>query len=391
MYRRYDGVYDGIPVSYVQGYVATGKAIVFNQTEESLVIVSRLFNLSAAIYTIEAFVLVQEKSMVGNVVEFSDNVAVGFDEGYLQMIWRKDQQIRSDFLFPLNEWHHVAFVYDVNNLRATIYFDGKASASIIDDTLPIPMNNMSMYIGSGFIGIIDQLSITLRIKSDENIFWDANVAAYYPFDTKNNWLLDHGPNGLNATSKGIQLVSSQLGEALKFNSSGAFYSTTGFMALGIQNHSFTVALWIRIETTPGPFLTVASSKSCLIIFGLRNTDNRLIVFLPNSTATGENVNIIGPILPLNQWIHVAFTWSNTNHAQLYTSISSSIQNHMVTILNNQLGLPMSVTLGQYHDGTSCQNGSDLDDSKEFIGSLDEVYIYSTELTSQNIQQLIQSS
>lgn len=390
LYRRYDGIYYGSPLNYVHGYVDTGKAILLNQTVESLVIVTNAFNLTGSNYTIEAFVNVQQEQMIGNIIDFSFDAFVGFDEGFLQMIYRPEQQLRCDSLFPLNEWHHVAFVYEISKSQATLYLDGISCASVTDNIQPPRMDNVTIYIGSGFVGLIDHLSINLKRKSDENIFWDANVAAYYPLDAENGWLLDHGPNGLNATSKNTFFAPGRLHEGLYLNNSDAFYQSTGFTALGIPNHSLTLALWIRAESASGTFLTVSNSHACFLVFGLRSIDQRLIVFLPNATVNNEDVVILGPVIPLNQWIHVAFTWSATNNTRLYTSINPSIGNDNATVLNNRQNLPMTITLGKYHGTIPCQNSDNSSHSQAFIGSLDEVYIYSTELTSENIQQLIRS-
>ena len=127
LYGRYDGEYDGSPVRYVP-------AIRFNQTVESLVIVLNSFNLTGSNYTIEAFVNVQQENLTGNVLGFSFSAFVGFDEGFFMMIWRPDQQLRCGSLFPLNEWHHVAFVYEINKLHATLYLDGILCGSVFDDT-----------------------------------------------------------------------------------------------------------------------------------------------------------------------------------------------------------------------------------------------------------------
>ena len=65
-------------------------------------------------------------------------------------------------------------------------------------------------------------------------------------------------------------------------------------------------------------------------------------------------------------------------------MSPSIDNDNATTLRHRQNLPMTVTLGQYRGRISCGNSS-----RPFIGSIDEVHIYSTELTSDDIQELIQ--
>ena len=387
LYRRYDGTYCGGVLMYVSGYVATGQALLFNQTVESLIEVARPFDLTGLSYTIEAFVMVQQHSLVGNIVEFSSDIFLGFDQGYLQMIWNRESAIQSNSLFPVNEWRHVAFVYDIETRQATIYLDGIPDVSTLDATRSSNVDNLTMYIGSGFQGILDHLSVNLNRKSDAIIFWDANVLAYYPFDADDKWLFDHGPNGFNATSQDTQFVIGRLREGLKFNHTTSFYESTGFTILDQPGREFTLALWIRVEISSGIVLTVASASACLVTLGIRHSDNRLFVFLPNSTITNENVTIIGPVIPFDQWIHVAFTWSTNNHAQLYTSISNPHKQHNAVKLNNKLVLPMTVTLGTYRDRLNCISENVLNSSQPFMGSVDEFYIFSREMTSADFIKL----
>ncbi len=89
--------------------------------------------------------------------------------------------------------------------------------------------NITMTIGYGFDGTIDQLSISLEAKTDERILWDATVAAYFPFDGDGTaWLLDYGPNCRNSTSAVARSVPGQVRNALHLNTSSAYYQANGF-------------------------------------------------------------------------------------------------------------------------------------------------------------------
>jgi len=48
-------------------------------------------------------------------------------------------------------------------------------------------------------------------------------------------------------------------------------------------------------------------------------------------------------------------------------------------LNNGYGDPRTVTLGMYRGQADCTGADRLDATKQFIGSLDEFYVFSREL------------
>ena len=143
-----------------------------------------------------------------------------------------------------------------NRLRRSTSMDGSVDAMTSSIKADISPNNrnFTMIIGARFHGYIDQLSISLRAKSVEEILWDATTASY---------------------------------------------QADGFIALVRPYQSFSVALWVRVESQAGVFLTIYNPSICLLVLGLRNNDNSLVAYLSNATATGESINIVGPQIPSN--------------------------------------------------------------------------------------------
>jgi len=284
-------------------------------------------------------------------------------------------------------------LYNAIQQTATISIDGTVEATIssIKPDISSSNTNSTIVIGAGFQGCIDQLSISLKAKPQAEILWDATAAAYYRLDVL--YLLDSGPNGLNATATNVIPIFGWRYNALNFNRTGAYYQANSFTALGTPNQAFSVSLWVRAETQPGVFLTVSNPYTCLLVLGLQNNNNYLVAYLPNATATGASVNIIGPQIPLNAWVNVVFTWSTANRANLYTSSYLQGSNSDASTLNNARGgnnsLPMTVTLGTYSGSANCQGIEGVDISQQFMGSLDEVYVFARELQVTDMQQLIQ--
>ncbi len=56
-------------------------------------------------------------------------------------------------------------------------------------------------------------------------------------------------------------------------------------------------------------------------------------------------------------------------------------------MNNGYDDSMSITLGVYHGQANCTGGDGLDVTTDFIGSLDEFYVFSRELQQSEIEKL----
>jgi hypothetical protein len=389
LYCLHNGQLNQNTVSYITGYVGTGYAIVLNQSIPTWISVVNPLNISNSSFTIEAFVILFNNSIDENLVQFSSNTSMSIDMGNLEIVLNGRYTMFSTISVSTNEWHHVAVVYNAINQYTNVYIDGEMYGQLT--YIPIINSdnaNVTMIIGYGFVGVIDQLSISLEAKIDARISWDATVAAYYPLDGSNNgWLLDYGPNCLNATAAAVQSITGVVNNALSFVTSGAYYQASGFTVLSVVNHSFSVALWVRPQNQSGIFLTIANSVTCLLVVGIRNIDNRIVAYLPNATNTNMGVNVLGSPTANFQWVNIVFTWSYQNQAQLYQAAGFQGRNINATRLNNGYGEPMVITLGMYHGSTDCSGIDGVDTSKQFVGSIDEVYIFSKELQQNEVQQL----
>jgi len=334
LYSRRNGLVVGGSVSYIQGYVAYGQAIVLNQSIATQININPAFNLSInSNFTIEAFFMLYKTQMNAVLIQLTPNIMMNLTNGTLTASLRSDIIISGTSVISTDQWHHLSFVYNAVQQIATIYIDGSVEATGSSIPTNISNNiNSTIVIGAGFQGCIDQLSISLEAKSQAVILWDATTAAYYRLDSL--WLQDSGPNGLNASASSVVPVYGWQYNALNFNASGAYFQANGFTALGTPNHPFSISLWVRSETQAGVFLTVSNPYTCLLVLGLQNDGNRIVAYLPNATATGASVNIIGPKMPTYAWVNVVFTWSSQDGAILYTSTYLQGSNSDASTLNN---------------------------------------------------------
>jgi len=393
LYSLHNGIVVGGSVSYIQGYVAYGEAIVLDQSIATQININPSFNLNInSNFTIEGFFILQKTQMNAILIQLTPTIMLNLTNGMLTASLGSNIIIAGTSVISTDAWHHLSFVYNAIQQIATISIDGSVEATRSSIKLDISSNNINstILIGVGFQGCIDQLSISLTAKSQAEILWDATTAAYYRLDI--SWLLDSGPNGLNGSASNVIPIYGWRYNALNFNNSGAYYQANGFTALGTPYHSFSISIWVRAETQAGVFLTISNPYTCLLVLGLQSDNNRLVAYLPNATATGASVNMIGPKMPSNDWVNVVFTWSTQNRANLYTSSYLQASNSDASTLNNARGgnnsFPMTVTLGKYSGAANCQGIQGINASQQFMGSLDEVLVFARELQVTDIQELI---
>ena len=376
-------------MSYTQGYVGTGSAIVFNQSTPTWISIPNPFNISGVSFTIEAFIILHNNSINASLLQFSSNMSLVIQMGRLRFILNEKYSVSSFKELSLNGWHHIAVVYSVESGYTSIFLDGRVAGQLAYiSNVNSPYQNVTLTLASGFQGVIDQLSISLEAKNDQRILWDATVAAFYPLDGFNMDLrLDYGPNCFNATTAGTQSITGAVGNGLNFVTSGAYYQARGFTMLNFVKQSFSVALWVRLQNRAGVFLTIANPFSCLLVLGIRSSDNRTIAYLPNATNKNTSVNLLGSLIPTNQWVHIAFTWSPQNQAQFYQNSAYQGTSNLATKLNNGIGEPMTVTLGMHRGTANCDGAEGIDMTQQYSGGIDEFYVYSRELQQDEIERL----
>ncbi|CAM4848173.1 unnamed protein product [Rotaria magnacalcarata] len=94
-----------------------------------------------------------------------------------------------------------------------------------------------------------------------------------------------------------------------------------------------------------------------------------------------DVAISGPILPLNTWTHIGYTYSYSDGLHLY--INGVIYSSTGSFTYTASGVPMYMLLGSDGGGTSCSPGY----GGPFTGALDEFYLYTREITASEVQKL----
>ncbi|UJR10924.1 hypothetical protein I4U23_015109 [Adineta vaga] len=296
--------------------------------------------------------------------------------------------------FLPNRWQHIAFTYDRRTATQVIYYNGVAD-SIHTEAPPCVITAGIQTIGTyqdhngGFFhGYIDQLQIFFnRAKTATEILNDATLVGYYPMDCLTNPGLDNGPNSINGTA--VELRSSdggRVGQSYLFNTNASYFQVTGLVLLGQSCSPYSFSLWLRPKQSVmngGTILHVSQnmfgSDWCIPFLGLSSSGQ----IVANGYHIGGIIEIIGPILTIDYWVHIILTYSEANGMRLY--INGILFGQSVPFVYAAAGVPMTVTLGQSLNGNECYHSSLQ--TGVYRGQMDEFYIYSRELSQADATRL----
>ncbi|CAF1063598.1 unnamed protein product [Adineta steineri] len=140
-----------------------------------------------------------------------------------------------------------------------------------------------------------------------------------------------------------------------------------------------MSLWVQRTSTDGGTLIHYSTQTdgqgwCIVPLGFSSVGNII------ATAWAPDNQVTGPILSINNWTHIATTYSQTSGLTLYvngvsvgsTGAQSSNASSAVVIL----------TLGNSLNGTGCSSQSIVPGT--FSGYIDEFRVYSRELSAAEV-------
>ncbi len=393
--------------SPTQPYVGNGRALSLPTPSGSSInssfLVSSFFNLSYQSFTVEAWIYATTAYSGDNGI-FGQCACSTCPNQCLHLIVRSGRLYMGFSLNDLvgtttlsvNTWYHVAFVYDYAALQQIIYLNGvqesiKSSAQPYQGRSGVILMGASQLLSqtSYFTGYIDNVKVTTRAKTSAEILDGATLMAYYPFDLPNQ-LQDRGPNGMNGVQRNTALVTGRVNEGLRFTGSNSFFQAYGFYSLAwgvVSNRPFTIALWVNPTTTASstivqvsPFQNSSFSPAYIM--------NLIGFWSSGGTNNGQLVtqlynwpSVFGPFLPLNTWTHVAFTFSTTRGNTQYVngvSIGSTGATSSGNVYSYILWLHIGYNFCWSSPYVPCTG---------YQGSVDEVYIYSRELSQPEIAVL----
>ncbi|CAF0812951.1 unnamed protein product [Rotaria sordida] len=259
--------------------------------------------------------------------------------------------------------------------------DGSRLASAYDGLWEITTIGATFQLGkaTGFNGYIDNVRFEARTKNSTEILDDATLHVYYSFDDGS--LTDNGPNGINGTASGrLSSTTGRVNQGLQFNSGFyIYYSYNPFYFLGISGYPFSIALWVKPTGSYRQQTLVFVDKLndwCANLLVITSSGHLVAIGWNDATVAAN-----GPILRLNIWTHVGYTYSTTNGIRLYINGRQYKTTGSFRFVNS--GVPMRIILGGNRGLTTCSPGY----GGAFTGALDEFYLYRRELTADQIWAL----
>ena len=425
----YYGTYHAVPVNNPQyvspGYNGRGNAIQLLANQSQCLTITNYMNFYQRSLTVEAwiypFAIYTGNPYVDTIIYSQTNSSM--QNQYMWMMLRNGSNYGAFFandvwgftLFQANRWQHMAFTYNYSTTTQVVYINGVAGTcnekifillffanvhrisfhlDAINTNAPpclitAGIQTIGCYfsLGAGFFhGYIDQLAILFnRAKSASEILTDATLVAYYTMDCLSFSSLDSGPNQINGAAVGLISTGGRVGQSYLFSSNSSYFQATGLVLLGQSYRPYSFAMWLRPTTTVtngGTILHISSQTNgvgwCLPFIGLSSTGQIVL-----NAYNGTVITVTGPVLTLNQWVHIVETYSITNGLRLYVNGVFIGQSSTFTYLSS--GLPMVATLGQSLTGNICAHSGIV--PGPYTGHIDEFYIYSRELSQADITAL----
>jgi hypothetical protein len=232
------------------------------------------------------------------------------------------------------------------------------------------------------------VAVSGRDKSACEILEEATLAAYFSLNSDVSFT-DSGPNSLSAVGQSVSFVStSHCFQAISYNgSTSSYFQISDVTGLSITNRPFSISFMGTTSIFSGVLVHVSANSSglswCIPFLG----------FAANSSIVAQILNGIirsvkGPATPLAPfWTHIIETWNPVNGLRLY------VDNVLVAFTTSMAdsytasSVPNCVTLANSLSGAGVCNSSLLGSMVPFNGNIDQLRIYSRELTTDDIYTL----
>ncbi|MEN6306501.1 MAG: LamG-like jellyroll fold domain-containing protein, partial [Anaerohalosphaeraceae bacterium] len=294
-------------------------------------------------------------------------------------------------------WRHVGCTFTGG--KATLFINGQAVAEATEISytpassglLTIGKSN-AVAFGQPFYGRMDELSVYTTSLNDLRIQSMPGLAFQEQFGTIGYWKLDdlagttasdHSAMSSNGTLNGgmtfeQNAVSGVWGKALSFDGTDDYIQITN--GTSTPGTGFSVSMWVypTAMKTWARFIDFGNgSGSDNILLARYSNSNDLIFECYNGSTNGGSVQAAGAI-ELNKWQHFAATLDSAGNTKLYKNGT--------LIKSGTTGLFKKIARINSYLGKSNWNADQL-----YQGIMDEVQIFNSALTQQQIQTLMNGS
>ena len=167
------------------------------------------------------------------------------------------------------------------------------------------------------------------------------------------------------------------------NGNQSTFEVHGLVLLGTSGLPYSFSIWIRPYVPQQAAIMHLSALSdgtgwCLPVLGL--TSNAQLAVYSNGPGVKS---VMGPIVPLNSWTHVAVTYRQAIGMRLY--VNGTLKSSLGSFVFSSGGQPMHMFVGSPSSGVGCVAG--YNSSGPYFGAVDEFRIYSRELSLADVATL----
>jgi len=320
------------------------------------------------------------------------------------------RSLTSTSIIPLNQWHHIAIVY--NNGNATIYIDGVADATTNDGFGTLNTNNNPLEIaadqsfaGRNFDGWIDEVRIYNAALTAPQIAVLKNqtypctnpptfptVIADWHLDGPawigtGDTVLDSGSNGFNGITNNTPNVIGHVCNAADLTANG----TSDYMSMNVNaldnRNDFSISTWVKTTNTGNQALLSgarAGEDDELLMWFPSNTSFRPVVLgsalggtaitIPSLTAVNPDISGLD-----NTWHHVVWTRNAATHCVF-------VDGDFINCISGQPTGVLDITgliVGQEQDSV----GGGFSATQDWEGYVDELVIFNGILTVADVQTI----
>ena len=305
-----------------------------------------------------------------------------------------------------DEWYHIAGVRDGDNVK--LYVNGTLACTgtgAANDDISYWSNNFTPKIGSivggySFEGSIDEVRIYDYARSSGQIVEDMNAGhpvggspvgsqvGYWKFDEGYGTTVNNAGNGgpiLNGTLNGPTWNNNgKIGKALSFDGSSSYVSVPDNNSL--DANSWSIGGWFN----PTDTVLTGSDRQSLIskwqdstgqkinYYLYINTSGKFAAVVSTSTCDTAGKTVTGTTtVQASKWYHVIATFNETT-GDLKIYVNGILENTNSTGYSGACINTGNVKFGQYDFAWSAYRD-------EFKGTMDEIKIYNSALTTDQIK------
>ena len=294
----------------------------------------------------------------------------------------------------INQWYHVAFVYDYALSVQFIYLNGilenarrsNAYQGTIGDIFIGAAASPTLTYSTGYL---DQVSLMTRAKTADEILMDATLVCYFSFDS--SLYTDIGPLGLNANGSGVSFASGagRINSALSLSVASSYFVVGGLTRLGTVGQAYSIAIWIKPTSVTGGTIAhvsrcnaACSHNWCLAFIGFTST-GQIAVQSWGSTYNQNLVALTGPLVSTNVWTHVVQTYSPTEGMRLY--VNGTLFDQSIVFTYRASTTPNYLFLGSFPVPICV--GTNAISIGQYYGLLDEFQLYTREISAEDVYVL----